>query len=283
MLTILKTNVANVMLAANRKVQAKRQLVLRHQQLMDREIAKLIEDSKKEGEKLDNFDVRKMLGLNYQSEGASREQTIADTFADIPAERIFSEEAIKQTCIRYGLRFLPSSQYRGVLDAGIPAAIRDAQKILPCKALAEDEYRSYYIETGRTEVPVKWDFHIAAPKDAFTLEDRPVPPDPLLFLRLQHDHWYLVHKWGSDLSVFRRARVFFCRYLVELTAWLLAAFLTVRAWHFFRNMWGGYDHGPANAAFIATCIVLVISTFVVVCNRQWYTDPAKDWNNRFKD
>ena len=44
-------------------------------------------------------------------------------------------------------------------------------------------------------------FHILAPARRFRLCD--ADGDPLLFVRVGHDRYYLIHRWGSDLSPWR--------------------------------------------------------------------------------
>lgn len=53
------------------------------------------------------------------------------------------------------------------------------------------------------------EFHIAAPAESFQLQKRPI--DPLLFCHLGDNQYYLVHKWGSDLSIWRASRRYFSR------------------------------------------------------------------------
>lgn len=94
--------------------------------------------------------------------------------------RIFGRHAIHDLCVRYRLRFLPSALYKGDLPGQAIAAVR---------AL---EAGSGHVLRG---------FHILAPARRFRLCD--ADGDPLLFVRVGHDRYYLIHRWGSDLSPWR--------------------------------------------------------------------------------
>ena len=95
-------------------------------------------------------------------------------------ERIYSLATIQALCARYRLRFLDGALYKG----DVPAQAVQAVRVLERKA--EEPIVSY---------------KVMAPADRFKLCDSEV--DPLLFVPLDHDRYYLVHKWGSDLSRLR--------------------------------------------------------------------------------
>lgn len=96
-------------------------------------------------------------------------------------ERIFELNDIKKLCIKYRLRFLPTRYF----NAPFP---REA--IIKIKKLERDL---------NTSIP---HFMIVAPAKLFKLDD--ANADPLLFIPLSNNKYYLVHKWGDDLSWHRR-------------------------------------------------------------------------------
>ena len=98
-------------------------------------------------------------------------------------DRIYHVEHIKAICIDYRLRFLDSELFKG----SIPY-----EAIMKIKALNKE----HGIELSG--------FKIMAPSKLFKLENA---DDPLLFAPIGNDYYYLIHKWGNDLSPFRKLAV----------------------------------------------------------------------------
>lgn len=96
-------------------------------------------------------------------------------------ERIFHRDTIRTLCIRYRLRFLPGGLFKGPVPSTAIYALRGLER--------------------KAGSPLK-SFMVMAPAGRFKLCDSEV--DPLLFVPLGNDRFYLVHKWGSDLSAARR-------------------------------------------------------------------------------
>lgn len=99
--------------------------------------------------------------------------------------RIFDLETIKQICVAYRLRFLDAHLFSG----NIPA-----EAVHKIKHLQKDHDTSLS------------DFKIIAPASMFKLEEK--DKDPLLFVPLSNKHFYLVHKWGNDMSFWRKLAVY---------------------------------------------------------------------------
>lgn len=108
-----------------------------------------------------------------------------------PADRIFSASDVKNLCLKYGLRFLPSHYFNGELDTELPGKIKQF----------EDKYNCHVH---------KHNSFIAAPAKSFKLQKR--PKDPLFFVEVERSeyiagenekHYFLVHKWGNDISIMR--------------------------------------------------------------------------------
>lgn len=99
--------------------------------------------------------------------------------------RVFKTSEIKDLCTSYGLRFLPSSMFKGTIDT-----------MLPIKIMEYEAQHGIIRKNEKYEAPYTY---IAAPASSFKLEER--PKDPLFFHRLDDDHYYLIHKWGGDISV----------------------------------------------------------------------------------
>lgn len=104
----------------------------------------------------------------------------------IKNDRIFSLSEIKKIAINYDLRFLPTKYYKGDIPSDLSLKISEAKENLG------DNCTGIY--------------KILAPENSFELQA--IPKDPLLFVSLKNGQFYLVHKWGNDLSAFRRMNVF---------------------------------------------------------------------------
>lgn len=100
---------------------------------------------------------------------------------NLDAERVFDVAQIKTLCTRFRLRFLDSHHFKGEI---------------PREALAK-------IKALQRKENVELDgYKIMAPAPMFNLEKK--DSDPLLFIPLGNNKYYLIHKWGNDLSPFRK-------------------------------------------------------------------------------
>lgn len=95
-------------------------------------------------------------------------------------ERIYPGNAIKALCVKYRLRFLDAGLFKGVIPDQAVLAIRQLER-----------------QVGE---PIT-SFKMMAPSERFRLCDSEV--DPLLFVPVGNDRYYLVHKWGNDLGLRR--------------------------------------------------------------------------------
>lgn len=116
-----------------------------------------------------------------QSQGGVSQNSFNIDLLD--TDGIFHVKHIKAICIDYRLRFLDSELFKG----SIPY-----EAIMKIKALDKE----HGIELGG--------FKIMAPSKLFKLENA---DDPLLFAPIGNDYYYLIHKWGNDLSPFRKLAV----------------------------------------------------------------------------
>lgn len=90
---------------------------------------------------------------------------------------VYAKQAIKELCIKFRLRFLPSSFYAGTLPYEAVQAIKQFEAQFP---------------------QVQAQYHIVAPAEFFKLKDRYA--DPLLFADLGNGKYYLLHQWGADFK-----------------------------------------------------------------------------------
>jgi hypothetical protein len=191
----LSVNLQDKLIAVNRKVLAIDTAALSHQAKLDAQIEKLrlgAEDTYRES-------IVRELGFEYKLVEATKVKATNTKWGHLPQERIFSREAIRKLCCTYGLRFLSTSLYKGELDAGIGPAVESFKRLNGGKL---PEPLRYY--SNRRGLSITESFMIAAPSSSFVLQER--PKDPLLFIALDTERYYLIHKWGSDLSVLARVK-----------------------------------------------------------------------------
>lgn len=93
---------------------------------------------------------------------------------------IYHIDQIKDICVDYRLRFLDSKFFKGKLPYEAISKIKSLEK-------------SHKIEIKG--------FKIIAPSKLFKLENA---DDPLLFAPIGNGYYYLIHKWGNDLSPIRK-------------------------------------------------------------------------------
>lgn len=101
-------------------------------------------------------------------------------FDRLETNRIFHRDTIKKICIDYRLRFLDLAFFKG----DIPVEATEIVQAL------EQEHN--------TELR---HLKIVAPSKLFKLKNS---DDPLLFVPMGNQYYYLIHKWGNDLHPLRR-------------------------------------------------------------------------------
>lgn len=112
----------------------------------------------------------------------SESSTIANSFHFdlLETNKIFHLDQIKTICIDYRLRFLDSNLFQNPLPEEAITKINELQK------------------RHQTELS---GFKIVAPSSAFNLKNY---DDPLLFAPIGNGYYYLIHKWGNDVSFIRK-------------------------------------------------------------------------------
>lgn len=133
---------------------------------------------------------------------SSAEQSLLNA-TQLPAERIFTVDDIQQLCVKYRLRFLDFSAYKGDL---------------PYEALMA--VKAFERSTGQEVSGLK----IVAPGKLFELQEK--DSDPLLLAYLGNDNYFLLHQWGKDLKWYRKLMAYPFRSLHHFIFTLvLAAFV----------------------------------------------------------
>jgi hypothetical protein len=114
--------------------------------------------------------------------------------------RIFSLEDIRRVCVKYRLRFLPAACYRGELPTTAVHAVKQLEK-----------------RTGDQ----LGGFRIMAPAKQFKLCD--CDSDPMLFVPIGREHFYLVCRWGKDMQAQRAVLGWPVRSPLHLAATVITA------------------------------------------------------------
>ena len=97
-------------------------------------------------------------------------------FDKMESKNIFHNDTIKKICVRYRLRFLDSNLFKGEYPKNITRIITDLES-------KHDTSLS--------------NFKIMAPSKLFKIKS---PDDPILFVPIGNDYFYLVHKWGKEFN-----------------------------------------------------------------------------------
>ena len=98
----------------------------------------------------------------------------------IDSNRLFHVDQIRKICIDYRLRFLDFNFFKG----GVP-----------------DEAYTKLKEFELNHPDLDLNIKMMAPTKLFQLENY---DDPLMFVSLGNNYYYLIHRWGNDISYFRK-------------------------------------------------------------------------------
>ena len=113
-------------------------------------------------------------------ENSNHSDSNSFNFDLLESDNIYHIDHIKNICIDYRLRFLDSKYFKGDLPYEAVSKIKQLEK-------------DHNIELEG--------FKIIAPSKLFKLENA---DDPLLFAPIGNGYYYLIHKWGNDLSPMRK-------------------------------------------------------------------------------
>ena len=104
-------------------------------------------------------------------------------FDKMETKNIFHLKNIEKICVKYRLRFLDSNLFKGDYPKNIANIISDIEN------------------SHKTKLK---NFMIMAPSKLFKIKS---PDDPLLFVPIGNDYYYLVHKWGNEFNNLRKILV----------------------------------------------------------------------------
>ena len=152
-------------------------------------------------------------------------------------DKIFYINDIKTTCIDYRLRFLDLKYFKGDIPKSTKLKIN-----------------SFKIEHLLNSLNLK----IMAPSKLFKLKNA---DDPLLFSDLGNGYFYLIDKWGNDLSFFRKISMWPFKNLKNISLFILiiSFFVTL----IIPNGLFVYDNSP-NIEFFITYLFILKSIVAIV-------------------
>lgn len=121
---------------------------------------------------------REAIRSNFAEGGIAESNDLV--FDLLETDRIFHLDNIKAVCVDYRLRFLDSHRFKAQIPEEAIAKIKQLEK------------------QHNTQLK---GFKIAAPSKLFKLDNY---DDPLLFVPIGNDYYYLIHKWGHDMNAYRK-------------------------------------------------------------------------------
>ena len=135
--------------------------------------------------------------LKIASEGSTKHNQF--DFDLMETNKIFHLQQIKNICIDYRLRFLDSNLFKNDIPVEALSKIKALEKAHNCDLVG---------------------FKIMAPSKLFHLKNF---DDPLLFVPIGNDYFYLIHKWGGEINPFRKLAVRPFRNLSSFFIFLMVA------------------------------------------------------------
>ena len=155
----------------------------------------------------------------------------------LKSKNIYHISDIKKICIDYRLRFLNIKYFK----ADIPLT-------------AQTKLKTFKKEQKLNILDLK----IMAPSKLFKLKNA---DDPLLFCNLGNEYFYLIDKWGNDLSFFRKISMWPFKSLTNILFFI--AFLSLLATLIIPKGIFVYDNSP-NAEFFITYLFMLKSIVAIV-------------------
>jgi len=174
----------------------------------------------------------------------------------LDANRVYHISQIKDICVDYRLRFLDTKYFKGDY---------------PQEAIAEIKYLE-----NKHEISLEG-FKIIAPSKLFVLKK---VDDPLLMAPMGNGYFYLIHKWGNDLSPFRKLMMWPYKSLENLV--ITVAILSVFATGMVPDGLFGKAHTTGNDFLVFLFMFKFIAAFVLyyafALGKNFNTAI---WNNKY--
>ena len=158
-------------------------------------------------------------------------------YEKLESNKIYHISDIKKTCIDYRLRFLNFKYFKGDIPVDAKTKVKNFK----------NDHRQNIL-----------DLKIMAPSKLFKLKNA---DDPLLFTSLGNDYFYLIDKWGNDLSYFRKISMWPFKSLTNILIFvsIISIFLTM----LIPKGIFVYDSSPKSEFFI-TYLFMLKSVIAIV-------------------
>lgn len=274
-------------------INLEKALIKANKKLLTPEELLIVKEYEQHAGLVDN-DALLRVGLNLNLKGGQlltqKQQKLKEETKRFKQERVFHISQIEKTCKDYYLRFLPSVLYSGTIDKEL------AFKIANFEAAYEVKCQCDYVnpsarfgvwipivvdEKGNISYPNAGDSKIQntfimAPASSFKLQER--PKDPLFFYKINEEYYYLIHKWGNDLNIFRRLLGFWSNsfnWFASLAMWNIIAIVVL--------LLGGDISvtGKVLIAINALFLITNIVTYFVLTDD--YTPFKNKWDSHYID
>jgi len=148
-----------------------------------------------EGESVEDARILRGLSDNSQFNRVEKirgQQIQINEFEKSYLGKVYKIDEIEKLCVDYRLRFLRSKFFTGAYDVEVAAKIKNFAKETNSPI---DEYS------------LKTRYFIMAPAEMFALKEvKHVSKrqlDPVIFFKIDDEHYRIIHKWGNDFSIFR--------------------------------------------------------------------------------
>lgn len=164
---------------------------------------------------------------------------------------VFLISEIEEMALNYRLRFLSSKYFTGSYDVQVASKIREFAKTTGVEI---------------NEATLKYKFFVLAPEEMFKLvEQKHISKaelrrqlDPIIFYKIDENHYRLIHKWGKDFTIFRALSGFRWRDFKNLMAFntfLLLPFIAMIFAMSLDNPATDFSNNP----IVASALILVFS------------------------
>lgn len=249
-------------------VDLEKKLMKEHKQVFTPQELLQIKEYEQLGELVEN-DALQRVGIVGAAENGKNNSAkltaIKERLGKFDQDRIFHRSQIKSICDKYHLKFLSPRYYQGTVDGELANRITNFET-------------AYGVRCGSSNTK------IVAPASSFKLQER--PKDPLFFYSLGDGYYYLIHKWGNDLNIFRRmiplfTNVLFCSLLIGLGGTALA--------FAFGFLLSGMASGIAAGSILAVMMAIFLPVWAMFnpTEKRW-SDPIRflkpnEWTDEYID
>lgn len=116
--------------------------------------------------------------------------------------QVFTSEQIRQLAIDYRLRFLNSNYFIGDMDREVTAKIKEFAKVTNTSLDEHTLQTRFFILT----IPSSFRLEKVKAKrfEEWKERRRQARLDPVLFYKIDNEHYRLIHQWGKEFTIWRR-------------------------------------------------------------------------------